>query len=469
MCECQCENKTRKVLSFRDLVRGFSRSCGCSSLELRHNKHMQEIMNNYGEYIGKKFGELTIIGFDKGINRCICECSCKDKSIRIYPLKTLLDGRVKSCGCKAFEHSKQTCLNKYGDTIISRANSPRERWQIDAVSSKEKLECTIKNNFITAPRLSVLAEYLDITEYHTMRLLRQYGLTNLVVTRPSASKFEDEVYNFLKTLYDGEIKYNTREVISPYELDIYIPELKLAIECNGDYWHSTNFVEPNYHLNKTRLCSKQGIRLIHIFEYEWNKENTQRIVKNIISNIFGAYKTIYARDTKIELINNSDAKEFLNENHLQGHVNCKYYLALIYNNEIVQLMTLSEPRFSADADYEIVRLCSKSGYRVVGGFDKLISFVNKSLMIKSLISYVDIAKFNGDSYKKCFKRVAVTDPGYVWIKNDIVLSRYQTQKKKLVEAGLGTEDQTEDEIMYKLGFYKVYNCGNIKYIWEGDK
>ena len=132
-------------------------------------------------------------------------------------------------------------------------------------------------------------------------------------------------------------------------------------------------------------------------------------------------------------------------------------------------MTLSEPRFSADADYEIVRLCSKSGYRVVGGFDKLISFVNKSLMIKSLISYVDIAKFDGDSYKKCFKRVAVTDPGYVWIKNDIVLSRYQTQKKKLVEAGLGTEDQTEDEIMYKLGFYKVYNCGNIKYIWEGDK
>ena len=469
LCECQCKDKTTKILSFRDLVRGYSKSCGCLASEFRNETHMQDIEENYGEYIGKKFGEFTIIGFDKGINSCICECSCEDKSKRIYPLKYLIEGRVKSCGCKAFEYSKQTSLSRYGDTIVSRANSPREKWQIEAISSKENMEKIIKTKFLELPRVHVLADYLNISDAHLMRILRKYELTNLVVIRPSVSKFEEDVYDFLKSVYTGEIRYNVRDIINPYELDIYIPELKLAIECNGDYWHSTAFIESDYHLNKTKLCYKNGIRLIHIFEYEWNNSTKQNIIKGLISNVIGAYISIYARNTEIKLISNSDAKLFLDKNHLQGSINCEYNIALLYNNQIVQLLSLSKPRFDKTAEYEIVRVCSLIGYRVIGGLDKLLKYAKERLSIKGLISYVDIAKFDGKSYNKGFKRIAITDPGYVWVKNDIVLSRYQTQKHKLIEAGLGTEEQTEDDIMYKLGFYKIYNCGNIKYLWEGDK
>jgi hypothetical protein len=53
------------------------------------------------------------------------------------------------------------------------------------------------------------------------------------------------------------------------ELDIYLPEKNLAIEFDGLFWHNSNNKFKNYHLKKTLLCEKQGIQLIHIFEYEW--------------------------------------------------------------------------------------------------------------------------------------------------------------------------------------------------------
>ena len=46
-----------------------------------------------------------------------------------------------------------------------------------------------------------------------------------------------------------------------------------------------------------------------------------------------------------------------------------------------------------------------------------------------------------------------------------MLTRYQTQKHKLLEQGLGTSEQTEDEIMYGAGYIKVYDCGNLKLEW----
>ena len=46
-----------------------------------------------------------------------------------------------------------------------------------------------------------------------------------------------------------------------------------------------------------------------------------------------------------------------------------------------------------------------------------------------------------------------------------VLSRYQTQKHLLLSQGLGTKDDTEDEIMMSLNYFKIYDSGNLKFIW----
>ena len=88
-----------------------------------------------------------------------------------------------------------------------------------------------------------------------------------------------------------------------------------------------------------------------------------------------------------------------------------------------------------------------------------------------MITYSDISKFTGNVYGKIeFKPVqigSITEPGYVWINEEtnLVMQRYQTQKQKLLKLGLGTEEQTEKEIMINNGFLQVYNCGNIKMEW----
>ena len=93
------------------------------------------------------------------------------------------------------------------------------------------------------------------------------------------SKPEDEIVSYIKSFYFGNIILNTREIIKPKELDIWLPELNLAIEYNGLYWHSGD----NTGLNeKTELCEAKGIKLIHIFENEWKNLKLRDSIKNII-------------------------------------------------------------------------------------------------------------------------------------------------------------------------------------------
>ena len=93
---------------------------------------------------------------------------------------------------------------------------------------------------------------------------------------------------------------------------------------------------------------------------------------------------------------------------------------------------------------------------------------------KSIITYCDISKFTGNVYSRLgFKadKDCITEPNYVWVKplGNIVLKRYQTMKHKLIEDGLGNENQTEDEIMENLGFLKIYDSGNLRLSWHNKQ
>ena len=92
------------------------------------------------------------------------------------------------------------------------------------------------------------------------------------------SHAQKEVYEFIKDNYSGEIKQNVRKVLHKRELDIYLPELKLAIEYNGVYWHNELALHSDYHLNKTKDCLDKGIKLVHIFEDDWGSK--KEIIKS---------------------------------------------------------------------------------------------------------------------------------------------------------------------------------------------
>lgn len=90
------------------------------------------------------------------------------------------------------------------------------------------------------------------------------------------SRGELGLLEFIKTFYNGEVITGDRQIIRPKELDIVLPELKLAIEFNGDYWHSDKFIEENhgmtsfeYHARKQHDARLQGYSLVFVWESDW--------------------------------------------------------------------------------------------------------------------------------------------------------------------------------------------------------
>lgn len=100
------------------------------------------------------------------------------------------------------------------------------------------------------------------------------------------SKPEVELQNFVKEI-GFEIITNSRRIIKPYELDIYIPKFKKAIEFNGKYWHyGKNFVLGK-HANKSNLCRERGIKLLHVREDLWlkDKEKMKKVIIKFLKNV----------------------------------------------------------------------------------------------------------------------------------------------------------------------------------------
>jgi hypothetical protein len=281
------------------------------------------------------------------------------------------------------------------------------------------------------------------------------------------SKLEKELVSFIRE-YTDNISLNNNDILSGKEIDIYLPDLNLAIEFNGTYYHSDLFKkDKNYHLNKTKECNSKGINLIHIWDSDWiyKKDIIKSILKNKINN---TDNRIYARNCVIKEVPRKESVLFLDKNHLQSSSISKYNIGLYYNEELVSLMTFSKLRKNLkqnniEGHFELLRFCNKLNTNVVGGASKLFKyFINKYQPIK-IISYANRDWSNGNLYEKLgMNPLSPTTPGYNWYKSKIKYNRFTFRKDILVKQG-EDENLTEYEIMLSKGFYKVWNTGNLKF------
>jgi hypothetical protein len=283
------------------------------------------------------------------------------------------------------------------------------------------------------------------------------------------SLIEEEITRFIQQYYNGEIQLKNRSLLSgKREIDIYLPELGLAFEINGIYWHSEIWGKyRDYHLSKTIEINNKNIHLIHIFDYEWlyKKDIIQSIILNKLNLI---PVKIYARKCQIKLVNNNEKKDFLDNNHIQGNCISSVNIGLYYNDELVSIMTFGTNRFKKDKSTELLRFCNKLNTNVVGGASKLFQYFIKNYNPLVIITFADRRYSLGKLYPILgFDFYSFTKPSYFYWKNMKIYNRMSFQKHML-KTKLEKFDPTLSEYdnMIFNGYNRVWDCGNYKFIWN---
>ena len=233
---------------------------------------------------------------------------------------------------KILEKSKRTCLKKYGEEFVFKVKKFQEKANKTKIEKygatshsqsdhwKSLMYDNFKNTLINLGYYDLgykLISYKGNGDYEIYcphckqnfitktsgqfwnRHPKHHEIcTNCNPLHKPYSYGEKELAEYVSSIYDGTILENNRTIIKPRELDIYLPELRLAIEYNGDYWHANPKYYSKDHIigeatakevwkedeQKINRCIKAGIELLVIWEDDWTnrREQVQFELNNII-------------------------------------------------------------------------------------------------------------------------------------------------------------------------------------------
>lgn len=276
------------------------------------------------------------------------------------------------------------------------------------------------------------------------------------------SGLEAEVGHFLEDCGVDFVRKD-RSVLGDRELDFLLPGQGIAIEVNGLYWHGERYRGREYHADKTRKCREAGIDLVHVWEDDWL--HRKDIVKSILRYRLGiSTGRIYARACELREVVSSEARLFLEGNHIQGHASSQHRLGLYHRGELVSLMTFGWRYTNSKREMELIRFCNRSGLSVVGAASRLFKRFLGFGEIEKVISYSDESMFGGGMYESLgFVNKGVSRPNYFWVVGGKRRHRFNYCKSKLVSQG-SDPMKSEVQIMHERGYRRVWGCGQTR--WE---
>lgn len=311
--------------------------------------------------------------------------------------------------------------------------------------------------------------------------LRKYGVTNtfqLPYAKQLAadhngkiiSRLNKEWQLYLKEQLNLEFKFE----VDGFDLFYENEHIKLAIEINPTISHNSTYgygfitglekenrpLRHDYHYRKYLKAKELGYFLISIFDWY----DREKIVDLIKSKLRILPNRIFARKCEIrEITDNRLVRTFLDENHLQNWTQSTIKLGLFYNDELLQIATFGKPRRNKHYDWELIRICSKKDWLIVGGESKLISFFKQNYCSPKdkIMSYenLDISQKEG-----------VRSPSYgVWINKEGRMISCASVLMRGASRMIGDTNfekypygkYDNEEIMIREGYVKVYNCGNV--------
>lgn len=278
---------------------------------------------------------------------------------------------------------------------------------------------------------------------------------------------EKELYDFIVALIpDEDVKQNDRTLISPLELDVYIPGRNIAIEFNGVYWHSEERgKDRNYHHSKWERCRDQGIQLITVWEDDWRER--QEIVKSMLSHKIGVddAKRVYARTTTVKVLDYATSKNFLDSNHIQGSARGSLYLGLCVARD--DIVAVSVWRKNGTTLY-LDRYATST--TVIGGMGKLLKEGKrwaKDNSVDKIVSFSDNEVSDGGLYEKLgfvLDKELAPDYSYVYRGNRTHKFNFRLKRFLNDDALLFQEGLSERELAKLNGIPRVWDSGKKRWV-----
>ena len=402
-------------------------------------------------------------------------CCLQGKEIHEKVVKTWQNKYGVDCIGKAKEIQekiKKTNLEKYGDECIFGKNStlyPKiqqivyDKYGVDNVFQSEEIQEKIKKTNLERYGVEYPIQSPEIqAKYNHDDMYKKTYQTKKKNGTLSTSGLEKEVKNFIESLGFIAEKYITGRDSTRFEIDIYVPGLKIGIECNGNWWHSTNRKPKNYHYKKYLLAKEKGIDLIQVWEDQWKYQ--QEIIKDILKARLGVISKdnkIYARKCIIKEIENNDYRAFCINNHIQGYRPAKIRYGLYYNGILVQIASFNKckqyGKRKPQAEYEWIRGCIASNNFVIGGTSKLLKHFIDTHDPDSILCYADANLFNGQGYKEAgFTFEGYTGPDKFYVENNTLIRHGRNPYKY---------KEYKEKVKTKK-FFECHGVGSLKFTWR---
>ena len=276
---------------------------------------------------------------------------------------------------------------------------------------------------------------------------------------------------FAELLDKQNISYEREFPIKNRSYDFKVGNI--LIEVNPFPTHNSTWgiakgepTNPKYHFEKSQLAKQNGYRCIHV----WDWDDRDKILM-----LLQPRTSLYARKLQLKEISQLEANRFLKQFHMQnGSREQKVCLGLFREQELIEVMTFGKPRFNKNYEWELIRLCTRPGFRVVGGAEKLLKHFKDLKNPKSLISYCDKSKFSGEVYTRLgFTLKSSGLPSKHWYntKTGVHVTDNGLRMKgfdKLFGEVYGTygKGTSNDELMRQHDFVEIWDAGQAVYVWN---
>ena len=417
--------------------------------------------------------------------------SVKTKSTDTLLKKYGVDNAMKFSEIQ--DKAKSTLMNNYGvdnpmkSSEIARKMAQSRSLKIDEISEN------IRKSFIEKYGVDNPMQVPEFVDKIAQTMIERYGVKSAVMVPEFRQKMIDtciehfgspwyvssDEFNetsghirisklnkeFGSRLDEAGIRFQYEFGIDKKSYDILVTDKNVVIEIDptythniiGNHWNKSG-LDPQYHLEKSKIAQEHGYRCIHVFDWDdWNK----------IIFMLSPKKTIFARKCTIYKLIPSVADKFLKDYHLQG--TCRgqlLHLGLVYDGILYQVMTFGKSRYDKSHYVELLRLCTRPGYTVVGGASRLFSYATSEFGLTNIISYCDRSKFSGDVYEKIgMKFLRYTPPQEIWSKGNKKVTANLLRQRGYDQLfgthyGKGTSNE---QLMLDSGWLPVYDCGQAVY------